>query len=132
MKRDHVMPVPENISIIEAAAIPEAWITAYQLCSISSVKKQDVVLIHAAASGVGTALIQLIKFFSAKSIGICSNSDKISYCQRLGLNFGLLRSEEKRNEQIMKFTNNRGCDVILDCVGASEFENVNCFKNIKF
>ena len=76
------MEVPENINITEAAAIPEAWLTAYQLCQISKVRKDDVVLIHAAASGVGTALIQLIKHFNAKSIGICSNSDKINFCEK--------------------------------------------------
>jgi tumor protein p53-inducible protein 3 len=76
------MEIPENIGIIEAAAIPEAWLTAYQLCQISKISKDDTVLVHAAASGVGTALIQLIKHFKAKSIGICSNPEKINFCEK--------------------------------------------------
>ncbi len=82
VKKDHIMKVPENLDIIESAAIPEAWITAYQLCLISAVKKDDNILVHAAASGVGTALIQLIKHFKAISIGICSTFEKINYCKQ--------------------------------------------------
>ena len=81
VKKSHVMNIPENIDIIEAAAIPEAWLTGYQLCTIASVKKNDNVLIHAAASGVGTALIQLIKLYQAKSIALCSTKDKIEFCE---------------------------------------------------
>ncbi len=76
------MNVPDNIEIINAAAIPEAWITAYQLCLISGIKNNDRVLVHAAASGVGTALIQLIKHYGAISFGICSTEEKVSYCQK--------------------------------------------------
>jgi tumor protein p53-inducible protein 3 len=118
------MKVPENLQLHEAAAIPEAWITAYQLCSIASIRKDDYVLIHAVASGVGTSLIQLIKFFKAKSIGLSSTQNKLSYCEKLGLNNGLIRTDEKRNDKIMSLTNNKGCNVVLDCIGASEFENV--------
>lgn len=126
------MKVPENLDLNQAAAVPEAWITSYQLCSIASIKKDDYVLVHAVASGVGSSLIQLIRFFKAKSIGLCSNQDKLLHCEKLGLNYGLLRSDEKRLEKFLDFTNSKGCDVILDCVGASEFENVKNFKFLIF
>ena len=74
--------VPENIDIITAAAIPEAWLTAYGLILSSNIEKDNFVLIHAAASGVGTSLIQLVKYFKATSIGICSSDDKLDFCKK--------------------------------------------------
>jgi NADPH:quinone reductase-like Zn-dependent oxidoreductase len=76
------MYIPENLDIYDAGAIPEAWLTAFQLCSIVSIKKDDNVLIHAAASGVGTALIQLIKYYKAKSIALCSTEKKLKFCEK--------------------------------------------------
>ena len=65
-------------------------------------------------------VLQMKKFRIAKS-----NKIFILYLlTRLGLNYGLLRSDEKRNESILINTNKLGCSVILDCVGASEFQNV--------
>jgi len=55
---DHLIPIPDNLSYDEAAAIPEGWLTAYQiLFYIAKGKQNEKVLIHAGASGVGTALI---------------------------------------------------------------------------
>jgi NADPH:quinone reductase-like Zn-dependent oxidoreductase len=74
------MPIPKGVDLIDAAAIPEVWITAYLLLKLGEIKANDQVLVHAAASGVGTALIQLINFYNAKSICIASNQHKISFC----------------------------------------------------
>ena len=76
------MEVPSNLDLATAAAIPEVWITAYQLCRMSNIRSNENVLIHAAASGVGTALIQLINHYKAISIGICSTEEKISDCKK--------------------------------------------------
>ena len=68
------MNIPPSMSFSDAAAIPEAWTTAYQLLyKIAKVKEDETVLIHAAASGVGTCLIQLCNMIGASSIAICSN-----------------------------------------------------------
>jgi len=79
---DQLITVPDEINLIEAAGIPEVWLTAYQNCKISNLSENDIVLVHAAASGVGTALIQLIKYYKAKSIAICSTEEKIEFCKK--------------------------------------------------
>lgn len=56
--KDHLMPVPHNYEFIQAAAIPEAFITAYQLLfKIAQIKKGETALVLAGASGIGTCLI---------------------------------------------------------------------------
>ena len=77
--KDHVIPVPSSVkSLEEAAAIPEVWLTAFQLLyMIAQVKAGERVLIHAAASGVGTSLIQLCKKYGAVSIASASKDDKL-------------------------------------------------------
>ena len=58
--KDHIMNVPKGLSFSQAAGIPEAWITAYQLLyRVAQVQEGETVLIHSSASGVGTCLIQL-------------------------------------------------------------------------
>lgn len=77
------MPVPKNIkSLEEAAAIPEVWLTAFQLLvTIADIQEGDNVLIHAAASGVGTSMIQLCKKYGAKSIASSSTDEKLQACK---------------------------------------------------
>ncbi len=83
VNKDHLIEIPYSFDFIKAAAIPEAWLTAFQLTCLSEIKKGDKVLIHAAASGVGTALIQLIhNFYQAKSIAIASSEEKLKICDK--------------------------------------------------
>jgi len=70
--------MPDNLSFVQAAAIPEAWITAYQLLiKIAKIKPEQTALIFAAASGVGTSMIQLCKLVGAHSIAVASSYNKI-------------------------------------------------------
>ena len=58
--KNHIIPTPDNLSFTEAAAIPETWLTSYQLLNfVGSAKKGDYALIHAAASGIGCAALQI-------------------------------------------------------------------------
>lgn len=125
VKKSNVISIPDNIDIVSAAAIPEAWMTAYQLCRLGGVQKGDSVLVHAAASGVGTALIQLIRLFEAQSICFVSNDQKLSFCSNLGQGtaHGILRKDTSRINTILRLTHNHGCSVIMDCVGADEFDH---------
>lgn len=81
--KSHVIPVVSRFlsEPTLAAAIPEVWLTAYKLLRVvGNVKKGDRVLIHAAASGVGTSLIQLCKKFGAISIASASQDEKLKVC----------------------------------------------------
>jgi len=132
VKEKNVINIPDNIDLIQAAAIPESWLTAYQLCRIAGVKKSDYCLIHAAASGVGTALVQLIGLYEAESICVVSNEKKLNFCISLGRGHGhgFLRKDTHAFNKILNLTHFHGCSVIFDCVGATEFDsNINAAAN---
>ena len=75
------MPIPQHISVEDAAAIPEAWLTAFlNLRMIGFLNKNHNVMVYAGASGVGTAAIQLIRYFEANAYFTCSTQDKIDFC----------------------------------------------------
>ena len=68
-----------------AAAIPEVWLTAFQLLHlVGKLEASDIVLIHAAGSGVGTAAIQLARFAGAKVIAVAGDDKKLEFATRLG------------------------------------------------
>lgn len=67
------MPLPKGLNYVEGAAIPEAWITGFQLLRLAQVKKGDSVVVYAGASGVGTAVIQLCKLLEAKIYCVVSS-----------------------------------------------------------
>lgn len=72
------MDLPEGFDFEKAAAIPEVWLTAFQLLvQIARVSNRDTVLIHAAAAGVGTSLIQLCKKYGATVIAVSSSDNKL-------------------------------------------------------
>ncbi len=76
------MEIPNNYDIVSSSAIPEVWLTSFLLLKLAQIKKNDFCLVHAASSGVGTALLQLIKLQQAFSIGLCSTQDKIEFCEK--------------------------------------------------
>lgn len=129
-KLDQIMNVPDEVDIIDAAALPEVWLTAYQNCKLSNLAGNDVAVVHAAASGVGTALIQLIKHYKAKSVALCSTDEKINYCNSLGATYSINRKDPELKENILNNFKER-CSVIYDCVGASVFDLV-IYNNFLF
>lgn len=119
------MKYPANLSVVEAAAIPEAFLTAYQsLFWIGELQSKQSVLIHAGASGVGTAAIQLAKKYANSVIITAGSQKKIDFCRQLGANVGINYKETTNwNETVIDSTPNReGVDLIVDFVGASFFE----------
>ncbi|XP_036449384.1 quinone oxidoreductase PIG3 [Colossoma macropomum] len=122
-----LMPVPSHLTLDEAAAIPEAWLTAYQLLHlIARVKAGESVLIHAGASGVGTAAIQLARLSCAVPVVTAGSPEKINTAVKLGAAAGFNYKEGDFSDKILQFTEGRGVDVILDCIGGSCWE-----KNIR-
>lgn len=120
MPSDRAIKVPDSLSFDEAAAIPEVFLTAYQtLFWLGKLKKHETVLIHAGASGVGTAAIQLAKHISdAKVIVTAGSKRKLDFCRELGADVLINYKEQSFDEEVLKATNSRGVDLILDFVGA--------------
>ncbi|KAI5102465.1 quinone oxidoreductase PIG3 isoform X2 [Silurus meridionalis] len=122
-----LMPVPSHLSLYDAAAIPEAWLTAYQLLHlIAHVKEGESVLIHAGASGIGTAAIQLTRLFCAVPLVTAGNPDKLKVAEKLGAAAAFNYKEGDFSDKVLQFTQGRGVDVILDCIGGSFWE-----KNVR-
>lgn len=116
------MRIPDNLSYEEAAAIPEAFLTAYHnLFSLGGIAPGMTVLVHAGASGVGTAAIQLIREAGAVSLVTAGSPPKISRCLDLGARAGWNYREGPFAPWVAAQTKGRGVDLILDFVGASYF-----------
>ena len=114
---NEILPVPENLSFAEAAAIPEAFLTAYDaLTARGKVQRGECVLIHAVASGVGTAAIQLAKVLGATVLGTSRTAAKLETLASLGLDTGIDTSTKSFRDQIARPVN-----VILDVLGGPAF-----------
>ena len=115
---------PENLSFTEAAAVPEAFITAHDACFTQcEVKRNETLLIHAVGSGVGLAGLQLAKANGVTVIGTSRTAAKLERCKEFGLDLGVATGDGAEfAAQVAEFTGGTGIDVILDLVGASYFE----------
>lgn len=123
------MPIPENLSFEEAAAIPEAFLTAHHnLFTLGEVKQNGSALVHAGASGVGTAAIQLLKAHQVRTFVTVGSDEKVAFCETLGGGFVTAINYKTADfaDAISKATSGAGVDAILDCIGGSYFE-----KNVK-
>lgn len=115
--------IPENLSFTEAAAIPEAFITAHDaVFAQANLKKNETLLIHAVGSGVGLAALQLAKAKNIRTFGTSRTQDKLEKCRKFGLDEAILTGEGANFAGIIKEkTDGKGVDVILDLVGAVYF-----------
>ena len=115
-----LLPIPDNFSYEEAAALPEVFSTAYiNLFSEGRLKKGEKCLIHAGASGVGTAAIQLARQAGADVYTTVGHSDKIALCEDLGARTVINYREADFFPVLVDLTKKRGVDVILDMVGST-------------
>ena len=111
----HLLPVPAELSWADAAAIPEVFSTAWlNIFELGAAKAGEKVLIHAGASGVGTAAIQLCKVMGNPCWVTLSSDDKLAACVALGAEGGVLRQHG-----IKTLMPNGPFDVVLDPVGAT-------------
>lgn len=120
IRDDHAMAKPESLSFEEAAAIPEVFLTACQgLFWLGELFDDETVLIHAGASGVGTAAIQLAGQVPGTTIiATAGTAAKLELCQALGADLAINYKREKFDEVIEEEFENSFIDVILDFVGA--------------
>ena len=115
--------IPANLSFAEAAAVPEAFITAHDaVFTQGKLQANETLLIHAVGSGVGLAALQLAKAKGAKVFGTSRTSDKLEECKKFGLDEAINTKEIENFAEIIKEKNGgKGVDVILDLVGADYF-----------
>ena len=113
------MPIPPNLSWEHAAAIPEVFLTAYlTLRMLGRLDAGEVALIHSAASGVGTAAIQVARELGARALATSRTSERLRLPEELGAE-GILVTDGAFADQVRRRTADHGADVILDLVGAA-------------
>lgn len=113
------MPVPDGLDLAAAAAVPEVFLTAWQsLGRLTRLAAGETMLVHAAASGVGTAAIQVATELGARSIGTIRRPDKAAAVEALGATC-IVTGDGAFADAVRAATGGHGADVILDLVGAS-------------
>ena len=120
--------IPDNLNFVEAAAIPEVFITAHDaVFTQAALRSGETLLIHAVGSGVGLAGLQLGKAFDTTVIGTSRTADKLEKCKAFGLDRSIVTEGREFFGPVMEATEGRGADVILDLVGGAYFEeNLKC------
>lgn len=119
---DLALPVPRGMSMIEAAAVPEVFMTAFQAVNwIAGLKMGEWILIHAGASGVGTAATQLAREMGAGGIIVTASGPKHETCRAMGAGFTIDYNNEDFAGAVKKYTENRGVDVVIDFIAAPYF-----------
>jgi putative PIG3 family NAD(P)H quinone oxidoreductase len=117
-----LMPAPAALSYEEAAALPEAGITAHDaLFTVGGLRPGWTVLVHAAGSGVGTVAVQLARAAGATTIGTSRTADKLEQARALGLDHGLVVAREAPRfaDEVRRLTGGEGARIVLDLVGAA-------------
>jgi len=114
------MPYPENLSFEEAASIPLVFQTAWHmLIARAELQPGEDVLILGAGSGVGSAAIQVAKFFGARVIATAGSDEKLQKAKELGANHLINHKTQKIREEVRRLTNKRGVDVVFEHVGTA-------------
>ncbi|MCK6532781.1 MAG: NAD(P)H-quinone oxidoreductase [Polyangiaceae bacterium] len=117
------LPIPDALSFEQAAAIPEAFLTAQEaLFALGRLEAGQTVLIHAAAGGVGSAAVQLAHAHGARVVATAGSRDKLDRVRGLGADTLVDYKAEDFAETVSQVTAGRGADVVLDFVGAAYFE----------
>ncbi len=114
--------VPDFLTMQQAVAIPEAFLTAYQaLFTLANLQINEKILIHAGASGIGTAMIQLAKINQSKQIFVTASAQKHQKCFELGATHCIDYHTQNFIEEIQNITQKNGVNVVIDVIGANYF-----------
>lgn len=112
--------VPDRFSWTDAAAVPEAFITAHDaLVTLGGMRQGEHVLVHAAGSGVGLAVVQLVRALGGVCIGTARTEDKLRRARDLGLAHAITVAGDPAPmaQSLMRLTDGRGVDVVIELVG---------------
>ena len=116
-RKESLIKISSNLDDVKAAIIPVNYSTAYHMLhNLAKISSDDVVLVHAAAGGVGTAILQLAKIVGATIIGAVGSDEKKNYILNEGADFAINYKTENLNEEVLRITKNRGVDVSFNPV----------------
>ena len=119
----NLLPLDDRISFETGAAIPLAMLTSWHaLTEQADVKPGQTVLVHAAGSGVGSAAIQIARLAGARVITTVGSDDKIEFAKSLGAEAVVNYRTQDFVEEVRKWTNKRGVDIVVEHIGGETFE----------
>jgi NADPH2:quinone reductase len=123
VEADEITPIPASLSMSEAAAIPEAFITAGDALELRiGLRERESLLVHAVGSGVGTAALQLGTAWGARVMGTSRTPWKLEWARELGLDVAIDTAGGEFAEAVLSATSGRGVNAILDLVGGPYVE----------
>lgn len=114
------LPVPDNLDLVEAASLPEAYYTVWSnLYEFAHLKSGETLLVHGGSSGIGVTAIQLATALGSRVIVTAGSDDKCRFCERLGAAAAINYRTTDFAAAVQDLTQKRGVDVLLDMVGGS-------------
>ena len=120
-----VTVLPDGVGLTEAATLPVAWLSAwYCLRHLARVTKEDTVVVKAAASGVGSAAVQIAAETGARVIALAGSAEKAAWAGEFGAHVTVDTSahpDDAEVEEVLRLTEGHGADVVLDTVGGRAF-----------
>lgn len=119
-----VMPVPDTVSLVEAAALPEVACTVWSnVVMVAGLGKGESLLVHGGGSGIGTMAIQVAALLGARSIVTCGSQRKVDACLALGADAAVNYRESDWAAAVSDLTDGTGVDVLLDVIGAKYLDD---------
>src|SRR5262245_4331239 len=119
----HCLPVPDNLSVVEAAAIPETFFTVWHnTFERGALKAGETLLVHGGSSGIGTVAIQLAHAFGARVITTAGTAEKCEACRKLGADVAVNYKTEDFVAATKSATGGKGAELVLDMVGGDYIE----------
>ncbi len=113
-----VLPKPEGVSLVDAAALPETIMTVWtNIFEDGQLRPGETLLVHGGSSGIGTTAIQIASTLGVKVLATAGSADKCKACEELGAARAINYRDEDFVEVVQKETDGKGADVILDMVG---------------
>jgi putative PIG3 family NAD(P)H quinone oxidoreductase len=114
-----LMPVPDGVDLVAAGALPEVACTVWSnVFMVAGLQRDETLLVHGGAGGIGTFAIQLAHALGARVITTAGSPEKLDACRSLGADVAVNYREQDFVEEVRAATDGRGADVILDNMGA--------------
>lgn len=122
VQAEYLISLPAHISFEQGAAFPLQGMTAhYLLHEFRKIRSQDIVLIHAAAGGMGLLLVQWAKHLGARVLGTVSTEEKAKIAKEAGTDEVIIYTKQDFVTEVKRLTNGHGADLIIDGVGKTTF-----------
>jgi putative PIG3 family NAD(P)H quinone oxidoreductase len=118
-----LMPVPEGLDLVTAAALPEVACTVWSnVFMIAGLQPEETLLVHGGGGGIGTMAIQLAHALGSTVVATAGSEEKLELCRSLGADVAVNYKEQDFVDEVKKTTDGNGADVILDHLGGKYLE----------